>query len=234
MYLQLTTRCNMECAHCCFSATKRGDDMTEEIFSAALDLCEQTTQWVVLGGGEPTVHPKFKRWLLLALEYKEVNRMLDNVTVITNGKRTSVAHWLLDLVTEKERDVVVELSLDPYHDPINPFVEERWKRMANHGRERRYYGWYEGAPRGYVGIRSAGTKVSPWGRAIESGLAVPQAGKDECCCEDLFVDPQGFIYPCGCKKTKLGHVLDAPDLSWYVSDYGHKTGGVQPFIEVGN
>ena len=35
-YLQITTRCNMRCQHCGFGCTHRGQDMTREVFKAAL------------------------------------------------------------------------------------------------------------------------------------------------------------------------------------------------------
>ena len=40
-----------------------------------------------------------------------------------------------------------------------------------------------------------------------------------CCCDDLFVDPVGDVYSCGCRKHKFGNVINGIDTykiqEWY-------------------
>ncbi len=59
MYIQITTRCNMSCEHCCYSCTHEGEDMSLETFRNCLGFDEYNT----LGGGEPTIHPLFWQFL---------------------------------------------------------------------------------------------------------------------------------------------------------------------------
>jgi len=81
MYLQITTRCNMSCAHCCFSCTTQGEDMSIETFKNCLEF---DNEYIILGGGEPTIHPLF--WQLLGLSISS-----GEVWLATNGKETSIA-----------------------------------------------------------------------------------------------------------------------------------------------
>ena len=38
MYIQITTRCNMSCAHCGMNCTQEGEDMTMETLKKVLNL----------------------------------------------------------------------------------------------------------------------------------------------------------------------------------------------------
>ena len=38
MYIQISTKCNMSCSHCCMKATANGEDMTPETFRAAVKI----------------------------------------------------------------------------------------------------------------------------------------------------------------------------------------------------
>ena len=78
MYIQITTRCNMECEHCCMSATAKGEDMSIGTFKNALEYDE----YITIGGGEPTLHPKFWEMMGLALGFGEY------VWLATNGSIT--------------------------------------------------------------------------------------------------------------------------------------------------
>ena len=58
MYIKLTNKCTMECAHCCFADGPRGTQfMSRETFNKALALAVEAEQNITLGGGEPTLHP---------------------------------------------------------------------------------------------------------------------------------------------------------------------------------
>lgn len=63
MYLQLTNRCNMSCAHCCMNsgprAHKKDQDMSHEIFLAAANLAIDYGHHITIGGGEPLLHDHF-------------------------------------------------------------------------------------------------------------------------------------------------------------------------------
>lgn len=210
MYIQLTTRCNMKCPHCCMSATNRGIHMSREVLIDAMSIATDRGDYVCIGGGEPTCHPEFKGFIRKALEYAW--DMDFPLLIVTNGKKANHAHWLLGLV-EEEYPIQVELSQDQWHDPIQQGVIDRFVSMARYHRHN-------------VGIRS-NKYVIPVGR----GVNLPESQNTpewlDCACLDYLVDPRGSIWSCGCKTHLIGTV-DNPDcLDNYDMEFAH-TGGFNP------
>lgn len=184
MYLQLTTRCNMKCDHCCFSCTTRGKDMSREVFMEGLRLAEECGDSITLGGGEPTLHPLFDEFLgLMLMRHDPMDIKPFIATNGTNEKRTM---RLLDL---SEAEVIhVDVSLDPWHDlsMVSTAVMRR-ARALNSVRD-----------------------VSAYGRQpVARGRGKQFGGPDVCACETTFIDPTGEMWGCGCKKkgSKLGNIL---------------------------
>ena len=186
VYLQITTRCNMKCAHCGFACTARGQDMTEATLVNALNFAAGQGESLDIGGGEPTVHPKF--WPFLGVIF---GFSFEYVWMATNGKRTMDALALANLAND--HNFQVELSQDCYHEPI----DERVVRAFQSSREGRG-----------VGIRN--TSTSPLG-LINAGRAKTNrlGNRDECICPGVMVKPNGDIRPCGCVRAPvLGNVND--------------------------
>jgi MoaA/NifB/PqqE/SkfB family radical SAM enzyme len=114
MYIQVTNRCNMSCEHCGMNCTAKGEDMSFDTFKA----CLKHDDHITIGGGEPTVHPQFEKFLFYALAHCE------SVFIITNGKLTDKALAIAKL-NDMDSDgytFAAELSQDTYHDPIDPQV----------------------------------------------------------------------------------------------------------------
>lgn len=65
MYIQITTRCNMHCDHCCYSCTSVGEDIQLKTYEKALELTEWHSDYLSIGGGEPTLHKDF--WTILGM-----------------------------------------------------------------------------------------------------------------------------------------------------------------------
>lgn len=197
MYIQITTRCNMECEHCCNSCgPKTGDHMSKATFLKALDLCEQYGESPFLGGGEPTVHPKF--WEFFGLVMSRYTRFDVGFGLITNGKRTEDALALAALA--KGGILSVELSQDRYHEEIDEKVVQAFtvKRDSYH---------FNGSGNDLRGIRSGADRtVYAQGRGAE--LSESEEG---CVCGDMAIDPEGRIWACGCKKVQYGTV-EAPEI----------------------
>lgn len=104
----------------------------------------------------------------------------DYVWLATNGSQTDTAMALARLA---EREVLgCELSIDYYHAEIDKKVVNRFQRLNK--------------------VRNVNNTIVKHGRAIRTETYRTVG----CCCEDLFVDPSGYIYSCGCKKLKIGHV----------------------------
>ena len=84
-YLQITTKCNMNCAHCCYSCSMRGKHMDNHLIQQAIDFAESIDNYsIAIGGGEPTLHPQFFDILKRSLQ------VFDNVWLATNGSQTEI------------------------------------------------------------------------------------------------------------------------------------------------
>lgn len=225
MYLRLTSRCNMTCPHCCFAATRKGEDMSREVFITALSLAARYGEMITLGGGEPTVHKEFFAFLDKAIEYKRVGSIKGGIFIITNGKLKSKAHKLLDMIENEDAPIEVELSQDEWHDPIDPGVVQRF-RYWQKARDSRRNGYYGGDyPK--AGIRSV-RRIIPVGRAADPARGIWQVDHDlKCACEDVVVDPDGTVWSCGCRIHKLGDVWQHDVIDGYDWEYAHE-GGFAP------
>ena len=96
--------------------------MEYHVFQAAVSLAAEYGEYITIGGGEPTVHPRF-------FDYLRIANAVDThsgipTLVVTNGKRTAVMHKLISWVRDGLVDAYVDLSLDDFHDPINPEIEK--------------------------------------------------------------------------------------------------------------
>ena len=203
MYIQITNRCNMLCPHCCFSCTAKGTDMTMEIFRAALELVGD--DYICIGGGEPTLHPKFWELICEAISYA------DDVWLATNGKRKKMALKLAKLA--KKGVIGCRLSLDEYHDEIDEEVIDAFKDGIPEvwGAEQEY--------RKKTGDKRKATKpgnsIMRCGRArkwtqrdypsVRMYKACPSSG-------DFLIHPKGNVRQCGCGNAKvIGTVLEYPN-----------------------
>lgn len=170
----------MKCAHCAFSCgPKKKNFMELRVFEAALKLAGSYGETVVIGGGEPTLHPEF--WLFLGLALGESN--VENVWMATNGSQTKTAIALAGLAAGSDR-LGVALSRDAYHERIDEAVSEAFARNQLEFRDVTY-------------------KVVRAGRAKRTQVWQ----REGCPCEEIFVDPGGYIYSCGCKRLKIGNVV---------------------------
>ena len=73
MYLQITTKCNMLCPHCCYSCNKNGKHADWMTLVDAVAFARQHTDSIAIGGGEPTLHPMFFNLLRIcfALDFEQ-------------------------------------------------------------------------------------------------------------------------------------------------------------------
>lgn len=187
MYIQLTTRCNMHCAHCCMSATAQGDDMTWETIKATFKFAEgmgEETNY--LGGGEPTLNDHFWGAIGLGLATGELG-------LVTNGSMTAISIALSSMAYRGT--LAVDLSQDQWHDPIDPSVVEAFTKHPDR------FGYYNN-PRDLRNIRTIRTE-----NLIRAGRR--RTGLDRCVCDGEFVKPNGDILMCGCANAvKIGTVFE--------------------------
>ena len=217
MYIQITTKCNMRCAHCCFAATRHGEHMPLNVFQKALSVAIDHGDIVTIGGGEPTMHPRFFEYLNLVREEQRRGNFEIEPFLATNGKAYGKADRLLRILEREqewgEHTISVNLSRDRWHDGIDGRIVQRYHQLKV-------------MTKNLIDFRSV-TKIAPVGRG-RNGVFDEQRTITPCACEDALVDPQGQVWSCGCKKRLLGSIWDSGALDDYDSEYAHEGGKAPP------
>ena len=192
MYIQITDKCNMLCTHCGWSCTAQGIFMEDDIYLECCKLAQDRGDHIFLGGGEPTLHPNFIKFLGLAILYNGCNDLRHGL--FTNGSNEDLTLNLLHAA--KAGAIFCEVSLDDFHeyDMVSPKVRD----LANQYRMTRYID----------------TPIAI-GRAKKLSYA---SRKNECICDDLFISPNGEVYTCGCKKKMIGHIKDKDKIEKYLNE----------------
>ena len=205
MYIFLTTRCNMLCAHCLHSCTAEGEDMNMATFRNCLKLAGDCCSPITLGGGEPTLHPRFEQMLLeaMAVDYNGEECV---PFVATNGSHRRRALMLASLA--RQGMISARLSLDRFHDRsmVHEEVVEAftWRRRPGEGSQ----DYRRREPKDFRDINDGSGRLSNGGRC--------DFGTDEeyCVCPGREVQPNGDIYVCGCRPGRLlGNVNRDSDLA---------------------
>ena len=62
------------------------------------------------------------------------------------------------------------------------------------------------------------------GRAADPARGIQTNPDFKCCCEDVLCDPNGVLWSCGCKHTKIGTVWDTDVLDGFDCEYAHQGG----------
>lgn len=210
----------MRCAHCCYSCNHHGKHMEYSTFIAAMDFFRMyDNECITIGGGEPTLHPRFFDILRVCL------RDFSYVWMATNGSNTEVM-WRLSRILDDDdypegidpddeyeyeracensivaqNKLTVALSQDPWHDDIDPEIVRLWKRRAE-------------TSRGHYEIRDVSRNldgVAAQGRAKRTG-----AGWGEyCVCSTQIIRPDGSIKLCGCQCAPIiGDVWNGIGEQW--------------------
>lgn len=220
MYIRITSKCNMRCAHCCFSCRPgSGEHMPMNVFDQALDIAESYGDSLTLGGGEPTMHPKFFEILKKVKQAYWYDRLSATPFMVINGKNYSRAKKLIQhirpdedfdqyrlfLHDDPEYDVWndepgirVELSTDYFHERIDPRIKDFYMEAQ---RNRVDYAGTRDVTQSYSGVMEQG-------RAKRTGSHTSYKTKHDCICDDWVIQPNGDVYTCGCLKHKAGTVWD--------------------------
>lgn len=192
MYIQITTRCNMKCPHCAYNCTSRGKDMSFNVFKAGVDF---DSEHVSIGGGEPTLHRDFEKFLFYSLANAEY------VWLATNGSQTETSLLLAKLA--KKGVLGVALSIDNFHNQIDNRVIDAFKikKSSSYITERK---------EDLREIRNVSQEIINSGRAKNSKNQYNYefCVKEGCVCPELFLCPDGTLKACGCKDSPvLGNIL---------------------------
>jgi len=210
--LQITSRCNMKCGHCCMSCEPgKGEDMSMKIVRAALAMDNYS---ITIGGGEPTMHPLFEKILLETIAVPKMDSDCGLIVVITNGTHKKRSLMLVELC--RNNVILADLSTDYYHDRemVSDEVYEAFGSLDD----------------GYRDVTKNGSREpEPVGRYLETlGLDWEDIEQKKCSCDSLIVEPNGDVHQCGCPDAPLvGNVLTGIDMSldgmcFHSAEYEHK------------
>ena len=109
--LDLTTACNYACDHCIdFEILNSGINHKDDELRASLaGMAARGLKSVILiGGGEPTVYPRFREIVRFLKDLKL------QVAIVSNGSRNDRIHEIIDCLDENDW---IRLSLDSGTDP---------------------------------------------------------------------------------------------------------------------
>ena len=211
MYVQITTKCNFACSHCMFSCRPgKGTHMSMAVFEAAGQLCMDHELGLFIGGGEPTLHPRFWEIVGRTMYFNAdwaANAGTAPVALVTNGSRTDDALALARLA--RCGFASVRLSRDQFHKryKIDQRVIDAFRKS-----ERGYrYSDSERSNRDYRDIGGEIVNVLPVGRAKRNGWTRGLWHVKGCDACGAMVTPDGTIWRCSCRQEKLGHVIHGID-----------------------
>lgn len=223
MYLQITTKCNMTCDHCCYSCNKNGKHADWETVVDMVSFARDWTESISIGGGEPTLHPRFFDILKMCLED------FDYVWMASNGSQTNIMYRLADIIDgndypgcecseedidngncacydkgiHQEDKLSVALSQDWFHDPINERIVDLWTSRANVHRHSHFE--IRDVTRSEKGIIKSGRAIRTYTWQDEEG----------CICSDILIRPDGKIKLCGCTKSPIiGDIWSGIEEKW--------------------
>jgi MoaA/NifB/PqqE/SkfB family radical SAM enzyme len=163
-------------------------------------MCEKYGSSPFIGGGEPTLHPKFDTILLDAIvAAKKINNNL-TIGIITNG---SITQRALKIAALAKADVIWgRLSRDQYHDPISDEAVAAFDTLDHNSgvHDTSQGGSCEPLPHG------RGKELLGWD---DDDYCEDNRGEAECPCGDHIIQPNGDIYQCGCDDApRVGNVRD--------------------------
>lgn len=198
-YIQITTRCNMQCEHCCFSCGEtdengrpKGEHMTLETLKNTLKLLDDGAE-ITIGGGEPTIHPRF--WEMFGLIMEFAGEGESQVYLATNGKLKKRAIALAALADTDGEGLYVALSQTDYHEKADPAVLRAFANKKLRIRKESAYSFAEAGRASSNGCYAEDRTALIKGHPDRSKRQYDSAG---CCCQSTKIEPDGTVRQCGC------------------------------------
>ncbi len=123
--VELTSSCNLSCPMCYASSGPGGTHLSYEDCCRAIDRLVQVEgrpEVLQLSGGEPTIHPEFRRLLTYA-----ISQPIDYIMINTNGIRFANDPDLVSFVAEHRDRVEIYFQMDGLNDDV--FVALRGQKL---------------------------------------------------------------------------------------------------------
>lgn len=167
-YVQITTVCNMSCAHCGYNCKRKGEHMSLLTFKEAI---KWNRGCLNIGGGEPTMNPHLMEMIEMALT------MPNRIWMVTNGKKKRLALKLAKLCKDigNRKRFECKLSQDPWHEPVSKEVIDAFYDIGeihdvSKGKGPIYGGRWKGKRR--IACQNSNKPfVKPDGRVYQCGCA---------------------------------------------------------------
>lgn len=183
LYLQLTNKCDQQCAHCCFNCGPwRNEFMDDTVLEASLRLAKaMNCDSITLGGGEPSLHPDIVRIFTSATQTSPKA----TVGMISNGTGDEEKIRELAFLVSKTPNATMTLSNDEYHrNPSSALLDFLQSLDCDRvSRREPFSAFYQS--------RGRGSNLPPG--KVYAGT--------RCSTESIAIAPDGTLFPCSCGLT---------------------------------
>lgn len=199
--LLITTKCNMQCRHCLLSCTEDGEDMDLRTIDQAISWATILDCGLHLGGGEPTIHPRF--WDILALCLRDSSARGHVLSITTNGSMTETTLILAQMA--KAGRILLRLSIDQWHAPIDSQVVNAFNGANG----------YPNYRAGDLRVKTMISEIWQQGRGADLPPGNYELTNESCPCSMRTVYPNGDVTACGCIDAPVaGSVFDTEPVLW--------------------
>lgn len=249
--IMLTKKCNLSCKHCCASELQLcSKDISEEVLKKIIDL---KPMQITLSGGEALLHPDFKEivqmlrenydglitlasnGLLIGENIELIDKYIDKVEISLDGyneyivgkyRDAGVYNRVIDAVTKlksiNKRTAMSMVTHDTSNDYTKNFNElnERYGTVPiirslhiNEKVIKNIDELVEGGLKTYLCVRKR--------EILDSKLKAGRCGMIR---YQIFVDTEGYVYPCGGlaeDQFRIGNI-DDQQLCYDISFNPHK------------
>jgi MoaA/NifB/PqqE/SkfB family radical SAM enzyme len=199
-----------------------------------LQLCAEQDSYITIGGGEPTMHPRFFDILKRALDDPD----FEHVWMATNGSNLKAMRRLANIIDGNDYESFEQedyCNCDPealkddnyqcYCMPTGIITQEHKLGVAlsqDHFHERDKVDpwvvnhWCQAAKNlrsGYEvrDVTTSSDNIAAQGRAKRTGVG----WADHCVCSDHIIRPDGTIKLCGCTASPIiGSIRNGIDSTW--------------------
>lgn len=126
----LTNKCNFMCDHCFYGSTPRKRTFIDaDVLKKTISELGARHDFILLTGGEPTLHPRFKE-ILEHADRNIFNEDGSGVLVTTNGRFIgedvdSTVEKMKELGFGSSPNVNVQLSISRFHEQCDPWLKDK-------------------------------------------------------------------------------------------------------------
>jgi len=129
--IDISNVCNLDCSWCCSSYARNHNPifMDEKIFKGlVLDAVKYNKGIELTGGGEPTLHPKFKGYLDFIIKRMGID-YIPSLGFVTNGTNMDAVRYYVENTTDPPCWIRVSLN-DRDNDELLDLMKKHPKRIG--------------------------------------------------------------------------------------------------------